>query len=128
MNPAEKKALVDEIDRAYTEFGLTDSGAEISFRDAEKLPYLSAVIKESMRLHPSITYQLPRVVPDQGVQIRPYQIDKGFVCSIGPASMNRSKEIFGDDADEWKPERWLTSDEGDEKRIQSMSNNLTTVS
>jgi len=37
--------------------------------------------------------------------------------------MNRSKEIFGEDANEFNPERWL----GDEKKARYMESGLATV-
>ncbi|KAL1982523.1 hypothetical protein VTN96DRAFT_1248 [Rasamsonia emersonii] len=126
LHRPERQKLQQEIDQAYTSLGLQDPGQEISFKDAERLPYLSAVIKESMRLHPSISYQLPRVVPSSGVQIGPYYMRPGTICSISATSMNRSKEIFGDDADEWKPERWIASNEEEKERISTMNSLLTT--
>ena len=128
LHPEVKKQLMAEIDQAYKDLGLVENQLEISFKDCETLPLLSAVVKESMRLHPSITYQLPRVVPDQGVQIGPYQFDRRTICGISPAAMNRSKEVFGDDAAEWKPERWIVKSPEDEKIISSMNHEMTTVS
>lgn len=42
--------------------------------------------------------------------------------------MNRSKQIFGNDACEWKPERWIAISPEDENRISSMNQDLVTVS
>lgn len=102
-------------------------GRDISFKDAENLPYLSAIVRESTRLHPSIQYQLPRYAPKGGVQIGSHHFKEGTICGISPASMNRSKEIFGDDADEWKPERWIARDEEEEERIKVQKTLVTTV-
>lgn len=122
-----KKHLQEELDQAYKDLGLEETGSEIDFKDAEKLPYLSAVIKESMRLHPSISYQLPRIVPESGIQIGEHYMKPGSICSISATSMNRSKEIFGPDAEEWKPERWIPATEEDQGNISSMNGLLTTV-
>lgn len=129
-HPGAYETLQKEVDRAYLDAGLkTEQDGEITFRDAEKIPYLSAVVRESMRLHPSITYQLPRVPPPEGVQIGDYYIPGTTTCGISPAAMNRDTHIFGSDAMKWVPERWLSKKEGEEeqKRIRVMENMLTTV-
>ena len=66
-------------------------------------------------------------MPEGGVQIGSIHAKEGTVCSINAASMNRSKEIFGDDADEWKPERWIANSEDDADRIKEQARLLTTV-
>jgi cytochrome P450 len=116
-----------EVDKAHA--NLEPSGF-LPFRELEKLPYLTAVIRESMRLHPSITYQLPRVPPADGIQIAQYHIPSTVTCGISPAAMNRSRKLFGNDADKFVPERWIPSDDTPEeqKRLRKMEQNLTTVS
>jgi cytochrome P450 len=52
LHPAAFKRPQKEVDDAYRRLGLTDS--HITHVDAEGLPYLSAVVKESLRMHPSI--------------------------------------------------------------------------
>ncbi|GAD99962.1 hypothetical protein NECHADRAFT_55911 [Paecilomyces variotii No. 5] len=125
-HPAAKEKLCKELDQAYKDLGLEGTSSEIDFKDAEKLPYLAAVVKESMRLHPSISYQLPRVVPEPGIYIGEHFIKPGSICSISATSMNRSKEVFGPDAEEWKPERWIPVTEYDQSRISTMNGLLTT--
>lgn len=58
--------LVDELDDAAKEGQLSN---EITFSEAQKLPYLQACIKEAMRLHPSLGTQHTRLVPENGVTI-----------------------------------------------------------
>lgn len=41
----------------------------ITFREAQGLPYLQAVIKESLRLHPATGFTMPRSVPPGGKQL-----------------------------------------------------------
>jgi cytochrome P450 len=69
-------------------------------------------------------FQLPRYVPPEGVTIAGSFIPGGYAVSISPRSHNRLKEIFGEDADEWRPERWLE----DESKSKYMDYLLTTVS
>ena len=126
MHPDIVPNLQREIDKAYRDLGLAVSGAEISYNDATKLPYLAAVIKESMRLTPSFVYQMPRCTPEKGIDIGPHHLPRGYYAGVSPCAMNRSKEIFGDDADDFVPERWLPSSSNSEESIREMSRLLTT--
>ncbi|KIV98381.1 uncharacterized protein PV09_09786 [Verruconis gallopava] len=125
QHPKQLERLQKEIDEAYESLGLGGTD-EISFKDAEKLPFLSAVIKESTRLHPSIQYQLPRYVPRGGSQVGPHRLPEGSICGISPAAMNRSKEIFGEDAEDWSPDRWIARNEDEENTIKERNALLTT--
>lgn len=69
-DPQCRKTLVDEIDKAYSEN--LDNGTTkyqvLSFDQANRMPYLQAVMYEAMRLHPVVGQTLPRVVPPEGLQ------------------------------------------------------------
>ncbi|KAJ2994051.1 hypothetical protein NUW58_g1654 [Xylaria curta] len=90
----------------------------LSFDDVKGLPYLKACITEGMRMHPSITFQLPRKAPKNGIALGGHFIPGGTVISMSTAAQNRLKTIFGEDADEWRPERWLDSDIDTLKRME----------
>ncbi|KAL3459711.1 cytochrome P450 [Aspergillus heterothallicus] len=70
----------------------------------------TAQLKEGERLHPSIIYQLPRVAPADGFNIEGYYIPPSATISMSPLAQNRCQAIFGDDADTWRPERWIPKD------------------
>jgi cytochrome P450 len=125
-NPHIKAKLIEEIDSAYKERRLVEEGREISFKEAEKLPYLSAVIAESTRLHPSIQYQLPRIVPSDGVQVGDYFLPPGTTCGTSARAVNCSREIFGPDAEEFRPERWIPQSLEDQERIRKERSILMT--
>ena len=61
VNPDSVPKLRKEADDAYDKLCL-GRGNNIPYTEAARLPYLAAFIKESMRLHPSIQYQLPRLL------------------------------------------------------------------
>ncbi|KAM0543682.1 hypothetical protein ACHAO7_009306 [Fusarium culmorum] len=125
-SPDAKAKLMEEIDHAYEELGLTKEGREISFKQAEKLPYLSAVITESNRVQPSIQYQLPRTVPSEGAQVGDYFLPPGTTCGTSSRAVNCSREIFGPGAEEFRPERWIARDPDDEARIRKEKSLLMT--
>lgn len=81
----------------------------VQYSAASKLPYLSAVIKEAMRLHPSIAMMLPRTVPAGGTVICGYGIPAGTEIGINPWVIHRDPLVFPE-PESFKPERWLTTD------------------
>ena len=91
--------------------------------ELRKLPYLQAVIKEGMRMHPPITDSVPKRVPDGGdtvsVDGKSVFLPGGALVSYAAWPLHHSKAIFGDDAGVFRPERWLV--EKDEKRMSEMN-------
>ena len=66
QNPGVLKKLREELDERFQS---KPSDAIISFKEAQECPYLQAVIKETLRLHPAIGLCLPRVVPKEGIML-----------------------------------------------------------
>ncbi|KAK1774745.1 cytochrome P450 [Copromyces sp. CBS 386.78] len=80
-----------------------------TFDMVKDLPYLQAVINEALRYHSTAAIGLPRQIPydaPQGVHIQGHYFPPGTVLSVPTYSIHHSKEIWGPDADEFKPERW----------------------
>ncbi|KAL2879023.1 hypothetical protein SGCOL_005722 [Colletotrichum sp. CLE4] len=94
----------------------------VSDADNRRMPYLQAVIKEGMRVHPPVTNMDPKRVPDGGdtvvVNGESVFLPGGTNINAAAWPMHLSKEVFGEDADEFRPERWLL--EEDERRLMSM--------
>jgi len=70
------------------------------------LPYTAAVFNESLRLYPPVPVELkectsPTTFPDGT------WLPKGAVVMWTTWAMGRSKNIWGEDADDFRPERWL---------------------
>jgi len=126
IHPEIVPRLQEELDKAYKGLGHGENRTEITYKEAANLPYLAAVIKESMRLHPSIQYQLPRYAPKEGIQIGRHHIPQSVEVGISPRSMNRCKAIFGTDANEFNPSRWEFGDEKSEEAVKEMNRMLTT--
>lgn len=122
-HPDDLARLRREVDDAYEAALATpgrDHSAELSLRELEGLPFLSACVQEATRLCPSIVWQLPREAPEAGITIAGHYIPPGATLGMSPMAHNRSKEIFGDDADEWRPQRWLPDgEEGEGKAAKS---------
>ncbi|KAH7112487.1 cytochrome P450 [Dendryphion nanum] len=76
-----------------------------------KLPFVSASIKEAMRLHPSVGLNMQRHAPVEGIELAGKHIPSGYRIGINPAVAHYDKAVFGTDADQFRPERWLVSEE-----------------
>lgn len=78
-----------------------------SYDQVKDLPYLDNVINETLRIHSTSSQGLPRVVPPgDGVDLAGHHFPQGLVLSVPAYVMHHSKEIWGSDADEFRPERW----------------------
>lgn len=95
-----------EIDAARESDGLC-ADRVVSFDHAQKLPYLQACIKEALRVFGPVPMGLPRVAPKGGLTIGDRHFPAGTTLSINPWVMHYSKEIWGPDAHEFNPDRWL---------------------
>ncbi|SMR47245.1 unnamed protein product [Zymoseptoria tritici ST99CH_3D1] len=72
----------------------------------EKLPFLAAVIKESLRLAPGVTAPLPRVVPSSGATISGRHIPPGAIVGVAQVMVHSNPDIFVS-PEKFDPERWL---------------------
>ena len=62
-HPRVAETLHDEIQQMEAKGQLSDP---VTFQEAQKMPYLQAVLKESFRIHPATGQIMPRVVPAEG--------------------------------------------------------------
>jgi cytochrome P450 len=65
-NPNVLKRLREEVDQHYPQSKVSP---HITFSQSQKMPYLQAVIKEALRVHPATGLPLERVVPKGGLTI-----------------------------------------------------------
>ncbi|KAH8671065.1 cytochrome P450 [Xylariales sp. PMI_506] len=83
-------------------------GQVISYEDTVQLSYLQACVKEALRLYPPAPGPIPRIAPEGGITIGDRTFPEGVTLSVSPWVIQRSKDIWGLDADEFKPDRWLS--------------------
>ncbi|KAL4893245.1 cytochrome P450 [Aspergillus ambiguus] len=100
--------LTKEIDQGTKE-GLF-STPFITYNEAVKLHYLSACIKEGMRVHPSTALPFPRNAPKGGCDIAGHWVPETARVGVNAAVVQFDKSIFGDDADVFNPLRWIEGD------------------
>lgn len=105
--PSTLQKLQEELEDAIGRGQLSNPP---TYSEAEKLKYLTAVMKEAMRCYPFLSLLLERVVPDGGATIAGTWLTGGTVVGCHPTIVHRDRECFGVDADIFRPERWLTED------------------
>ncbi|CAK1366607.1 Pisatin demethylase [Cercospora beticola] len=103
-NPKHLERLRQELEEAVQNGTASEN---ITFQEAQKLPFLQAVIKEGMRVFPSVALPMPRVVPAEGCNIAGVEIPAGTVVGINPWVAHANKDVFGPDAESFEPDRWL---------------------
>jgi cytochrome P450 len=103
-NPTAYQRLQKEVDEAAVE------GEEAFNNDTSpSLPYLEAVITETLRLKPNVPSGQPRVTPTEGLVIDGTWIPGDTIVIIPQYVIQRDERCFTR-ASEFLPERWL--DEG----------------
>ncbi|KAK4171812.1 putative cytochrome P450 E-class, group I [Triangularia setosa] len=79
----------------------------ITNQEALKLPYMQAVIHEGLRMMPISAFGFPKRVPSKGDMMCGQHVPGGTDIFPNNLAIQRSKKVFGDDADVFQPERWL---------------------
>ncbi|KAH7928038.1 cytochrome P450 [Leucogyrophana mollusca] len=112
-HPEAQERLREEVRQARADKG------NLEFDDLVNLPYLDAVCRETLRLYAPVTsvnrttlkdIVLPFGTPVRGVDGREMHdilVPKGTTVQVSIMGSNRNPAIWGEDALEWKPERWL---------------------
>lgn len=100
-HPTVMKILQEEVR------GITSGQADVSEDDLEKMKYLKAVIKETLRLHPPIPLLVPRE-STQDVKINGYDIAAGTRVITNAWAIHRDPATW-EEPEKFHPERFLNS-------------------
>ncbi|KAI2467147.1 cytochrome P450 [Annulohypoxylon bovei var. microspora] len=120
-NPIAYGKLKAEIDHAILEGRVSSPIQDI---EARHLSYLQAVIREGLRVFPVVTATFFKKVPKGGDVIGGYFVPGDTEIGHNVLGIMRAKKYWGDDADVFRPERWL---EADEKTLEMMAGVLETL-
>ncbi|KAH0728330.1 hypothetical protein KY284_004195 [Solanum tuberosum] len=111
--PHVQEKVVQEIKEATTEnkdaTDIIDFAANVSEEALEKMQYLHAALTETLRLYPAVPLD-PKICFSDDTLPDGFSVNKGDMVCYLPYAMGRMKFIWGDDAEEYKPERWLDGD------------------
>ncbi|KIY51555.1 cytochrome P450 [Fistulina hepatica ATCC 64428] len=95
------------------------AASDVTYNTLSKLEYLDAVTKEGLRLHPAsprtdriateddVLPQSKPIVTRLGESISSIHIKKGQIVQIPSSVLNTNPEVWGPDAHDFKPERWI---------------------
>jgi len=100
----EAQALLREEIRANLP-AISDPTSKITSIQIDNLQYLNAVLNEATRLFPPVALTLREA--DHDTTIQGHFIPKGTIVIICPWAVNCCTELWGEDAKEFKPERWM---------------------
>ncbi|KAM3503456.1 hypothetical protein MY11210_008711 [Beauveria gryllotalpidicola] len=117
--PTVYQRLINEITAAEAEGRISHP---VSNGEAQKLPYLQAVIREGLRRFPPITQLREREAPPKGLELPDgRRIPGGTFVGLN-AWGTQLNPVFGADAHVFRPERWLPEsyDDGGQ-RLAAMS-------
>lgn len=121
LNPRVHRKLQREIDETEV-----PEGKLITYAQVKALPYLQAVIRESIRMLPPVSNYFPRNVPPAGDTVPIGDGKTMFIpggAMIGPSTfaMNHDKDVFSPDAEGFRPERWFESDQTKLDRMRQIN-------
>ncbi|KAH8892297.1 cytochrome P450 [Thozetella sp. PMI_491] len=112
-----KAALKSRVESGARERG--DFEKPITWNEGTNMPYYQALLKECLRRHPPLGQIIPREVPEGGITLCGRFLPEGTVVGCNAWTVHRDKEVYGADADEFRPERWL---EADQEQLRVMEN------
>jgi cytochrome P450 len=119
------RKLQEEIDHAVTLGRAAASPDIVTDETLRSLPYLQAVVREGLRIHPPITDVVPKKVPEGGdtftINGKEYSLPGGTNIGYNVLGVQHDKDLFGEDADYFRPERWLLdNDASQQDRLMDM--------
>ena len=101
--------LVDEI-CAFEKHGKLSSPVA-KYEETASMPYFKACVRETLRIRPPTPINLPRYVAKGGMVIDGVWVPDTVEIGANPYLVHRNKNIYGEDVESFRPERWLENSE-----------------
>ncbi|KAH6974457.1 cytochrome P450 [Ilyonectria sp. MPI-CAGE-AT-0026] len=111
QNPEFQSRLREEVREKLPS---PSTNTEVDAGLVESLPYLTAVCNEVLRLFSPVVY-CHRQTTAPNTTIGPVPIPQDTVVTVAPGVIHESRQVWGPQAGEFDPERWLTRKDGEVK-------------
>jgi cytochrome P450 len=102
-NPDIYRTLTAELNAAFP-----DRPSNLEYLSLEKLPYLTAVVKEGLRFSYGVPGRLPRMIETLEATFNGYTVPRGTIVGMSSWMMHRDSSIWPE-PERFVPERWLNS-------------------
>ena len=102
QHPEVEQKILREVETVCGQGALT-------YDQLKDLKYLEAVLRESLRLYPSVPLDTKTTLEDDTLPDGTF-VPRGSMLIYNSFGMGRSKAIWGSDAADFRPERWLSDD------------------
>lgn len=114
LHPDWKARIFDEVkSQAPCYSPLPESGSMMPYAAINELPALQAAIRESLRLAPPVSMGTPCYIAAGAESTIPglsSPLPLGTIVGANIYVVSHSREVCGEDADEWKPEKRIGKD------------------
>lgn len=110
-HPDVERKIRAELASKLPELMIDGSLLAPSMGQLQDLPYLEAAIKESLRLYPTVPSNIRQAKQDVVLSDGTF-IKKGTTVNFSSYTLARMPWVWGPDAKQYKPERWLDADTG----------------
>jgi cytochrome P450 len=102
QHPQELQKVEEEVEKVV-------GGGLPTYEHIHNMPFLQAVQKETLRLYPPVPCNLKEAVEDDFLP-NGYFVPAGTHVQFNAYTVHRSKKLWGADAEEFRPSRWLEDD------------------
>lgn len=110
QNPRVEREIRDEIMRKLPQVASGEVTTP-TMEQTQELHYLEAALKESLRLHPALPSN--QKMANRDVELSDGTLIKqGETVGVSTYTLGRMESVWGKDAKEYKPERWIDPNTG----------------
>ncbi|KAF8483105.1 cytochrome P450 [Gautieria morchelliformis] len=139
MHPEFQRLIREEIRETRAQASQRGDG-EMTIADLDSMHNMSALLKETLRYHPILTTLHRETLADEiiplstpqktktGETITAVPVSKGQKITMSIAAYHRLVSVWGEDADAWRPQRFLEGVESSQKNSIGVFGNIATFS